>query len=62
MPAPYADLQNLNQSSGFVELFTLDCSAIGGTVYRFTNHPNPDGGPLVFGGCVFHAMADTIPC
>lgn len=50
MTTPYADLQDLNQSSGFVELFTLDATKVGGGVYRFTNFANPDGGALYFGG------------
>lgn len=32
------DLQKLTIDSPLVELFTLDCTALGGTVFRFTPH------------------------
>lgn len=56
MPVPYADLQNLNQTSGLVELYTLDCTNLGGSIYRFTNEAAADGNPLVFGGVSFTPM------
>lgn len=56
MPAPYTDLQNRNQDSGFVELFTLDCTSLGGSIYRFTNHPSSAGGPVYFGGNAFNPV------
>ena len=50
MTAPYTDLQQRHQTSPFVELFTLDCTPLGGSVYRFTNYPSASGGALTFGG------------
>lgn len=50
MPVPYSDLQNLHQTSPLIELYTLDLTVLGGSIYRFTNTPNADGGVLTFGG------------
>lgn len=41
MPMPYAELQALNQTSPLIELFRLDCTKLGGTIYRFTNESTP---------------------
>ncbi len=59
MPTPSSDLNNLNQTSPFVELFTLDATALGGSVYRFTNHPSESGGPLSFGGQLYQPLPIT---
>ena len=40
------DLRQLTIDSPYVELFVLDCTKIGGTVYRFTN-TRPNNGPYV---------------
>lgn len=57
MPTPSSDLQNLNQTSGFIELFILDCSTLGGAVYHFTNHVSSTGGSLSFGSTTYTAIA-----
>lgn len=51
MTTPYADLQERHQSSALVELFTLDCTPLGGGVYNFTN--TPASSPVLFGGVSF---------
>jgi lambda family phage minor tail protein L len=56
MTTPSAELTNLNQPSGFVELYQLDCTALGGTVYNFTNNTSPSGGALYFGGIAYTAI------
>jgi lambda family phage minor tail protein L len=53
MTTPNSDLQQLNQTSGFVELYTLDCSAIGGAVYNFTNTCDAAGSALIFGSTAY---------
>lgn len=52
MATPYVELQELHQTSPFVELFTLDLTALGGSVYRFTNHPNGSNA-VVFNGMTY---------
>lgn len=59
MATPNTDLVNLNQTSGFVELFVLDCTALGGSVYRFTNNTTAAGGSLSFGSVTYSAMPIT---
>lgn len=49
MTTPHADLQNLNQTSGLIELFILDTTVLDGPIYRFTNTPGT-GGTVSFGG------------
>lgn len=39
-----------------VELFTLDASAIGGPIYRFSNQKNQLGNDIVWGGVTFTAI------
>jgi lambda family phage minor tail protein L len=56
MTTPSTDLANLNQTSGFIELYTLDASALGGSVYYFTSNVNASGGALVFGGTTYAAL------
>lgn len=46
MTAPSADLQSLNQGSGFITLWKVDLSPIGGSTYYLTN----EGGNPSFGG------------
>lgn len=55
MTVPYADLQNLHQTTGFVELYTLDCTNLGGSVYRFTNTP-ASSGSVTFGSDVYQVL------
>lgn len=43
-------IQQLDVSSGFVELFILDCTQIGGSIYRFTPNVNADGSNVVWRG------------
>lgn len=47
MTAPYAELAELNQTSGLIDLYKLDCTSIGGSIYYFTNTP-ATGGSLSF--------------
>jgi len=56
MPAPYTDLQNLNQTSGFLELYSLDTTALGGTVYNFTNNISAGGTSIQFGATTYAAL------
>ena len=56
MTTPYTDIANNNQNSGFIELYTLDCTALGGTTYNFTSNVNATGGSLVFGGVTYAAI------
>ena len=46
----HAELQNLNQSSPWVELYTLDASSLGGSVYYFSPQCYPDGSLVVWQG------------
>lgn len=48
-------LQKLNVDSSLVELFTLDCTAFGGSLYRFTPH-FADGGTIAFGGNTYTSL------
>lgn len=49
-----AELYKLQQTSGFIELFTLDATTIsGGSIYRFTNHPDSVGGGLTYSGVTY---------
>lgn len=43
-----SELQVLEKTSPVVELYTLDCSGIGGTIYYFTPNVYPDGTPVVW--------------
>lgn len=56
MTTPYSDLQNLNQNSAFIELFELDATAIGGTLYRFTPNVSEAGGSMSFAGNLYTAI------
>lgn len=56
MPTP-VELQNLNITSAFIELFELDCTNIGGSIYRFTANAHPSGGGgLSFGTKLYLPM------
>jgi lambda family phage minor tail protein L len=50
------ELQKLEQGSAWVELFELDATAFGGTIFRFCNHLNTTGGNVVFAGLTYTAM------
>jgi phage-related protein len=52
------ELQNLHQTDAWVELYTLDCTAIGGAVYRFTPHFS-DSGVVYFGGDGYMSLPIT---
>ena len=56
MATPTADIRDLNQTSGLVELYTLDCTNIGGLVYNFTSNVTAAGGSLSFGGVSYTAL------
>lgn len=56
MTTPNADLQNINQTSPFVELYTIDCTGIGGSVYRFTPQTDTSGSNVSFGGVTYQAL------
>lgn len=49
------DLQNLHQSNSLVELYKLDCTRIGGSVYYFTPH-FAEGGSVSFGGITYMSI------
>jgi len=49
----------LNQVSGWVELHTLDCSALGGAVYHFTPNIYASGASIVWNGATYTPIAIT---
>lgn len=53
------ELQVLNQTSGFVELHVLDCSVLGGGIYRFTPNVYADGTSIVWAGNTYSPIAIT---
>ena len=53
-----SDLKNLNQSSPFIELYTLDGSGFGGSTYRFTNY-GLSGTTVSFGGVAYTVFPVT---
>jgi lambda family phage minor tail protein L len=55
MPTITQILQQLHQDSPLVELYTLDLTKIGGSVYRYTPH-FADGGTLVFASVTYLSM------
>jgi len=59
MTTPHAELQTLSQNSGFVELYVLDTTILGGTVYRFTNNVTAVGGSLSFNSQTYAALPIT---
>jgi len=52
MPIPHEELQQLNQTSPLIELFILDLTRLGGSIYRFTN----DGAPVVHAGHTYQSI------
>lgn len=52
------ELQKLSLDSPIVELFTIDCTPIGGSVYRFTPQFQ-DGGSVLFGGVSYTSLPIT---
>lgn len=54
MPNIAIELAGLAHSA-VIELFALDCTPLGGTVYRFHNHTNALAGNLVWQGNVYSA-------
>ena len=56
MTTPSSDLQDINQTSPFIELYTIDLTAIGGSVYNYTNNVNSTGGNIVFGSTTYAAL------
>lgn len=50
------ELQKLSQGSAWVELYTLDATAFGGSVYNFCNQVNTTGGNVVFGATTYQAL------
>ena len=53
MATPTTELRKLHQTSPFIELFKLDCSAIGGATYHFTPNVTSSGGSIAFGGITY---------
>lgn len=47
------EIVKLQQDAGFIELYKLDATPIGDSIYRFTNNLSPTGGSLVFGGLTY---------
>ncbi len=47
------EINKLQNTSGYVELFKLDASAFGGPIYLFTNQQAADGGYVSFGGIAY---------
>lgn len=45
-----SELSKINQDSGLVELFTLDCSSLGGATYYFTSNYYTDGSVVEWQG------------
>lgn len=48
------ELYKLQQTSPYIELYTLNASNItGGAIYNLTNHPDNTGGGLIFAGTTY---------
>ncbi|MEJ7929842.1 phage minor tail protein L [Ramlibacter sp. AN1015] len=56
MTTPKQELYKLNQTSPFIELYTIDCTAVGGIVYWFTPNVNEDGSPISFAGRAYQSL------
>ena len=56
MAEPTRELLELHQTSAFVELYVLDCTAIGGSVYRFTPNVRANHAAITFGGLTYTAI------
>jgi lambda family phage minor tail protein L len=50
------ELRSLNQSSPLIELFTLDCTSIGGSVYHFTPNVDVTSSPVVYQGITYQPL------
>lgn len=50
------ELRKLDQPSALVELFTIDCTQIGGSIYHFTPNVMPDGSNPVFRGITYQSL------
>lgn len=48
---------NLDITSGFVELYILDCSNIGGSIYHFSPNLNADGTGVIWGGITYSPIS-----
>lgn len=51
-----SEFQKLNQSSAWVELYKIDLTAFGGTIFHFCNQLNRTGGFVSFGNVPYMAM------
>jgi lambda family phage minor tail protein L len=47
---------NIHSADGIVELYILDCSSLGGSVYHFANQCYPNGTLYSFGGQAYSLM------
>lgn len=54
------ELQKAEQGSAFVELYSLDATAFGGSFYYFCNQVNASGGSVVFGGITYMPMPISV--
>jgi len=50
------ELQKSEQGSAFVELFSVDATAFGGSLFFFCNELSSSGGNVSFGGVVYQAV------
>lgn len=50
------EINKLQQNSPYVELFKLDASVLGGSVYYFSNQLGPTGGAVTFAGQAYQAI------
>lgn len=50
------EINKLQNSSAYVELFKLDAAHFGGTTYYFTNNPSSSGGAISFGGQAYQPI------
>ena len=50
------EFQKLNQNSAWVELYTIDLTDFGGTIFHFCNHLNKSGGLVSFGNIPYAAI------
>jgi lambda family phage minor tail protein L len=56
----YSEIQQLTQPSEFIELFTMDTTAIGGSIYRFTPNIFANGSFLVWQTHTFAPLPITL--
>jgi lambda family phage minor tail protein L len=50
------ELRSLNQSSPLIELFTVDCTSIGGSTYNFTPNVDVSGSSVVYRGVIYQPL------